>query len=707
MIIKKQLGNITALFTTEEHSKITSFIVVPTNMVDKVLEDKLNVSYFTKYGNRQPDSMFQVAFLGDSPSRDFSSGMSYRNSETSKNMHLVKQEIKEENDFITLITYLEDNKGIKGKQVLRYKKGYDCLEIYNEVTNNSLEDKTLEYISSFSLDEITPFVIDNDPSTIILHRFRNHWSGEGHLESLPVSNFEMENTWSLYGIRMERFGQIGTMPARGFLPFVSLEDTLNNVTWAVQVEAPASWQIEVGYHTSGLHMSGGIADYNFGHFRKILKPNESFKTNKAYISVVNGSLLEASQKIIEYQNSLKVFKKSEEAMPIIYNDYLFTNGNPSLINEKKQIAICEKLGINTFVMDDGWFKNEVNNCGYLGDWVVNTKQFPGGLKEYAHEINKANMLAGIWIEFENVTIGSNASLKLNWMHTRNNILIKHEDRIFLDFRKKEVFDYYLNHIVNTLKESNVSYLKVDYNENIGLGVDGAESLGEGLRLHIEAVLMFYRKLKESLPNLVLEICSSGGMRHEPTFISLADMVSFSDIHEGVEGALCACNLQYFMAPRIMQVWATMRDYYNDDEIIYRMVQGMLGRLCLSGDLSVYGEDKLKIIKDGIDFYRKIAFIIKDSTTYHINTKNLNSYRFLHDSFSLLRGSKNKDYMLFYAFAVKAPIKDIEDTLPYNDYEIIASYGKGIFAIKDNIIIVKPNNYQTFASVFLLKRKGVE
>ena len=64
-------------------------------------------------------------------------------------------------------------------------------------------------------------------------------------------------------------------------------------------------------------------------------------------------------------------------------------------------------------------------------------------------------------------------------------------------------------------------------------------------------------------------------------------------------------------------------------------------------------------------------------------------------------------MLFYAFAVKAPIKDIEDILPYNDYEIIASYGKGISTIKDNIIIVKPNNYQTFASVFLLKRKGVE
>ena len=63
MIIKKQLGNITALFTTEEKSKITSFIIVPTNMVDKVLEDKLNVSYFTKYGNRQPDSIFQVAFL--------------------------------------------------------------------------------------------------------------------------------------------------------------------------------------------------------------------------------------------------------------------------------------------------------------------------------------------------------------------------------------------------------------------------------------------------------------------------------------------------------------------------------------------------------------------------------------------------------------------------------------------------------------------
>lgn len=173
------------------------------------------------------------------------------------------------------------------------------------------------FIDSFSVSCISPFVKENDPDKILLHRIRNYWSGEGRKESLPVSKFAMEDTWSCYGYRMERFGQVGTMPARGFLPFVAMEDLENGVVWAASMDAPASWQIEAGHHTCGLHLSGGLADYNFGHWRKTLSPGESFTTHSAFLAAVRGGLLDACQVLTEYQKTRLRLPPSEEELPVV------------------------------------------------------------------------------------------------------------------------------------------------------------------------------------------------------------------------------------------------------------------------------------------------------------------------------------------------------------------------------------------------------
>ena len=82
-------------------------------------------------------------------------------------------------------------------------------------------------------------------------------------------------------------------------------------------------------------------------------------------------------------------------------------------------------------------------------------------------------------------------------------------RRFWDFRQAWVREYLNSKVVGLLKECGFGYLKIDYNETIGIGCDGAESLGEGLRSHIEAVQDFIRSIRQELPDLVIENCSSG------------------------------------------------------------------------------------------------------------------------------------------------------------------------------------------------------
>lgn len=704
MIVQKFNG-IEAVFATDKCSEVTSFVIVPEGMSDKISEDKLLCNTRLNYGKRTPESMFQVAFAGDSPSRDFSAGMSYRNSETSIRMRVIGQDVIENAQGKEVVTYLVDREGgIEAEHHLCQKKGQTAIECWNKVTNVSGKAKILEYLPSFSLSYLTPFENENDPDKIIMHRFRNYWSGECSRESLPVSHFAMEDSWSYYGYRMERFGQVGTMPARGFIPFVAMEDVQNGVVWAAMIDAPASWQFEAGHRTCGLHMSGGLADYNFGHWRKTLENGESFSTHSAFITAVKGSLLDACHTLSEYEWSRVDPPECEDDLPIIYNEFLYTNGNPTMDSIKEQLPFCKECGVKYFVMDDGWFTDPEKKKNYLGDWLVDKERFPNGLKEFSDYANAYGMHSGIWYEFENVTDGADISKKLELMHTRDGMVIRHQDRLFLDFRKEEVTDYLADRVIGEIKASNIGYLKIDYNENIGLGVDGAESLGEGLRLHADKVVEFYRRIKKECPNLVIEICSSGGMRHEPLFVSLGSMVSFSDLHFNPEGAVVACNLHYIFHPRQLNIWSHIKTDFSQERTIYAMAQGMLGRLCLSGDIAGCPGDIQQIIKDGTAFYEKIKGIIKDGKTISVDCENITSLCNIHSAFSLTRLSSNEEYALFYAFRVKGKEDKIVGKLPHK-YEVVSQYGRGNVTICGNDVVVYPTDTDTFATVVLLKKSN--
>lgn len=704
MTIHKFAG-ISAIYATDERTGITTFTVVPEGTENQVKEEKVLCSFYPSYTHLTPEPMVQLAFTGDTLTSDFSAGLSLRNSETALRLRFVKQSVVENELGKEVITYLQDKgRGTKVSHHVFQKKGELGLELWTTVTNTSKNDKTLEFIDTFSISCLSPYLLDNDPDRILLHRIGNNWSGEGRLETLPVSNYNMECSWSHLGARYERFGQVGTMPARRYLPFVALEDTINQVVWAVSMQAPMSWQIEAGHHNLALHLSGGIADYNFGHWRKTLKTGETFKTNKAFVSAVKGKLLDACRIITQNVDSYRTIPQSEQDLPILYNEYMYSDGNPTMEKVKEQMEIVKTLGVDYFVVDAGWYTDpDIVSWNVQGDWNVDKKRFPKGLKEYADFCAVNGMIAGVWYEFENVNVDSKLyKNKKDYLLTLDGNIIRHGNTFFLDFRKQEVVDYLSKKVIDQLKQSGLKYMKVDYNENVGLGVDGAESLGEGLRQHIEGVYAFFQKIKQEVPDLVLEICSSGGMRHEPMFASLGSMVSFSDLHFVPEGAVSACDMHRIYSPQVMQVWATLYKEYDEERTIFTMAEGMLGRLCLSGNLPALDKKILDVVKQGCDFYKDIRHVLKNGDTIDINTSSVTSLKNIHSAFSLTRLSKDKQHALFYAFRVRGKEKKIEGILP-SGYAIDKVFGNGKVKVKGKKITVVPTKTETFATVVLLKK----
>ena len=167
--------------------------------------------------------------------------------------------------------------------------------------------------------------------------------------------------------------------------------------------------------------------------------------------------------------------------------------------------------------------------------------------------------------------------------------------------KPEVISYLNEKVINTLRDNGFGYLKVDYNDNIGIGCDGAESLGEGLRQNMEASQGFFKKLRQELPDLVIENCSSGGHRLEPSMQALTSMASFSDAHECQAIPVIAANVTRAILPAQSQIWAVLRKDDDDKRLHYSLANTFLGRMCLSGDIYDLSDAQWNIVDEAISF----------------------------------------------------------------------------------------------------------
>lgn len=193
-------------------------------------------------------------------------------------------------------------------------------------------------------------------------------------------------------------------------------------------------------------------------------------------------------------------------------------------------------------------------------------------------------------------------------------------RRFWDMKDPWVKDYLSEKVINMLKKYGFEYMKMDYNDNIGIGCDHEDSLGEGLRQNMEASVEFIKKVKEEVPGIILENCASGGHKLEPLMMSICSMASFSDAHETEEIPIIAANLHRAILPRQSQIWAVIRKNDSLKRIGYSITNTFLGRMCLSGDVTELSTEQWGVIQRGIDFYKNASNIIKIGKSHRIGPK---------------------------------------------------------------------------------------
>jgi len=638
LLSKHELGTMLVLYYIETDTENVGMVLIPKDRFSDVAQGK----------KCRLEPLVQIKIQGDDYPGGFSHGHTMRNSETTYRFKYEKQQTVIENDTQTIITELKDERGFTLEHRLIWHVGYSAVESCCVFLNNSNDIVGLEMLSSFSMGEITPFEQDDAPNTLILHRLRSAWSAEGRLESRYVEELMLEPSWSQYGTRCERFGQIGSMPVRKFFPYAVIEDTKNNISWGVQIACPSSWQIEVSRNDSSLCISGGLADREFGHWLKKVKAGESFETPKAILSVAEGGVEEVSRKMAELNNHyLQNLPAVEDDLPIVFNEFCTTWGNPTEEYIKRAVDALKGRGITYFVIDCGWYKEDGRDWGNsMGDWNLCNDLFPNGFENTLNYIREAGMIPGIWFELEICGRQSDAFHNTEHLLKRDGYVITTADRRFWDMSDPYVIEYLTEKVINFLKKYNIGYLKIDYNDNIGIGCDGAESYGEGLRQKVLATQQFITKIQQEVPDIVIENCSSGGHRLEPSMMRLTSMSSFSDAHECEEIPIIAANLHRVILPRQSQIWAVLRKEDSERRLVYSLANTFLGRMCLSGEVFDLNEVQWGIVDKGIALYRKVSPAIRDGISYRFGSA-VRSYRHPEGWQAVVRVSRDKKQ----AFAV--------------------------------------------------------
>ena len=275
-------------------------------------------------------------------------------------------------------------------------------------------------------------------------------------------------------------------------------------------------------------------------FRWELEKGESFQTPEMVMVYSEHGMNGMSQTYHElYRTRLARGKWRDQARPILINNWEATYFD---FNEEKILNIARKakeIGIELFVLDDGWFGKRNWDNASLGDWYPNLEKLPEGITGLAGKIEDLGMKFGLWFEPEMTNKDSDlfrehpdwllADIRRNYCHSRNQYV--------LDFSKPEVVDHIHGQMRKILQDAPVSYVKWDMNRAFSEVFSNGNSKsyqGKVRHKYILGVYSLYERLIQEFPEILFESCASGGARFDPGMLYYAPQAWTSDDTDAVE-----------------------------------------------------------------------------------------------------------------------------------------------------------------------------
>ncbi len=520
-----------------------------------------------------------------------------------------------------------------------------CREIYlkydgYEIDNNTLilhfSDKvyplslSLHYTICDDNDIITRWATIKNSSDESIY-FEKLYSAEFNLPSKKPYTFKNTNgAWGSENIETNTTLESGTFVCESrkgtsghnqspyFIAYQNADEKSGNVYFAALAYS-GNFKVKAErdlFSTTRIIM--GMSDFDF---RFELKAGEEFDTPKVFCGHTRG-FGEMSRQMHRFAVNYVLPKTfNDKPLPVLYNSWEATEFNITCKDQTALAKIASEIGVELFVMDDGWFGKRNNDRAGLGDWFVNKEKFPNGLDELIENVNRLGMDFGIWVEPEMVNRDSDLyRAHPDWAYhidTRYSCELRHQ--LVLNMTRADVQEYIFNCLNDLLTNHNIKYVKWDMNRPFSEA--GAENLDCPQMLwylHTKAVYDIVDKLKKLHPDTAFESCSSGGGRSDYGALMHYDQVWTSDNTDGIDRMVIQKGYSLLRPIKTMRAWVTDIAGINKPcSLDFRFNIAMQGALGIGGNLTKYSEKDLEICKNNIKIYKEIRDIVQFGNLYRI------------------------------------------------------------------------------------------
>lgn len=482
------------------------------------------------------------------------------------------------------------------------------------VENISDQNVGLELVSSFALTGLGCKGVEGVKKTD-LYIPHNMWCEEINWNKASLFDSGLCPFKSQSSKRVE-CSSSGSWSTKDYLPMGCIEDGETKGAMMWQIEHNGSWHWEITDCIGELCLRISGPDEHNNAWWKELKPGDSFETVKAAVALSDEGFGGTVRELTEYRRKIAghIIDKN---MPLVFNDYMGCLwAQPTTEKELPVIEKAAEIGAEIYCMDAGWY-SEGAWWPLVGEWEECPARFPGGIKEVFDCVKSFGMKPGIWLEPE--VMGVDCPLVPEFSdcfikrHGRN---IVDRGRYHLDFRKQKVLDH-LNKVVDRfVNEWGIEYIKFDYNIDIGIGTEtDADSFGDGLMQCNKAFLSWVDSLYERHPGLIIENCSSGGMRMDYGSLQHFSIQSVSDSTFYNEFSYMQVMAPTAVIPEQAGIWVVPTTEQSKGENVFSAVNGLLNRFYLSGKIHLLEKEQLDLIKEGAEVYKAIRGDLVGSKPY--------------------------------------------------------------------------------------------
>ncbi|MDQ0874925.1 alpha-galactosidase [Paenibacillus sp. V4I3] len=370
-------------------------------------------------------------------------------------------------------------------------------------------------------------------------------------------------------------------------------------------------------------VSMGINPFDFGW---LLEPGQHFQTPEAVMVYSNAGLGGMSRTYHKlYRTRLCRGEFRDRTRPVLVNNWEATYFQFNADKIESIASAGKELGIELFVLDDGWFGKRDSDNSSLGDWVVDKAKLPGGLEDLVSRVNGMGLEFGLWFEPEMVSPDSDLYRKHpDWcLHVPNRRRTEGRQQLILDFSRSDVCEAITKMISDILSSAPITYVKWDMNRNmteIGSAALPPERQRETAHRYILGLYRVLETLTTEFPHILFESCSGGGGRFDPGMLYYMPQTWTSDNTD----AISRLKIQY--GTSIVYPVSTMGAHVSavpNHQVHRETSLEMRGDVAMSGnfgyelDLTRFTDEEKEIVKKQIADYKHIRPLVQFGDMYRL------------------------------------------------------------------------------------------